>query len=166
MQELRDLLVLQQKLNQWQTRMVFYSDMLDEREANRLLEMNFIVQQEASNKLDAMNIEREKLLATINNIDQNEDFLSMLQGTERKRLQRIKHAENNLLLLQEAGRDVAQEREKLARIRGLLLWNAGELFAERIWRARKILAELDRHIVDATKSHLRIDEIVDKGFDQ
>lgn len=164
-QELRDLLVLQRKFDVWQARMDFYLNMLDEREANRLLEMDFIAQQQAIENLNRMKAERQKLLNTINDFDKNDDFLSMLQGDERKRLQRIEQAENNLLILNKAGRNVTPEREQLARLRGLLLWNAGELFAERIWRARKTLQELDQRIKDATQAQVRIQAIIDQGFD-
>lgn len=164
-QELRDLLVLQRKLTVWQGRMQFYLDMLDEREANRLLEMNFIAQQEAFENLNKMKSDRRSLLATLNRFDQTDDFLSMLQGEERERLARIKQAEGNLLMLLDGGHDVALEREKLARLRGLLLWNAGELFAERIWRGRKTLEELDQRIDGAVEAQVRIQTIVDEGFD-
>ncbi len=164
-QELRDLLVLQRKLTVWQGRMQFYLDMLDEREANRLLEMNFIAQQEAFENLNKMKSDRRSLLATLNRFDQTDDFLSMLQGEERERLARIKQAEGNLLMLLDSGHDVALEREKLARLRGLLLWNAGELFAERIWRGRKTLEELDQRIDGAVEAQVRIQTIVDEGFD-
>ncbi|WP_054113694.1 tetratricopeptide repeat protein [Marinagarivorans algicola] len=164
-QELRDLLVLQRKLTVWQGRMQFYLDMLDEREANRLLEMNVIAQQEAFENLNKMQSDRRSLLATLNRFDQTDDFLSMLQGKERERLARIKQAEGNLLMLLDAGHDMALEREKLARLRGLLLWNAGELFAERIWRGRKTLEELGQRIDGAVEAQVRIQTIVDEGFD-
>ncbi|WP_394200940.1 tetratricopeptide repeat protein [Marinagarivorans algicola] len=164
-QELRDLLVLQRKLTVWQGRMQFYLDMLDEREANRLLEMNVIAQQEAFENLNKMQSDRRSLLATLNRFDQTDDFLSMLQGKERERLARIKQAEGNLLMLLDAGHDMALEREKLARLRGLLLWNAGELFAERIWRGRKTLEELSQRIDGAVEAQVRIQTIVDEGFD-
>ncbi|WP_053979338.1 tetratricopeptide repeat protein [Marinagarivorans algicola] len=164
-QELRDLLVLQRKLTVWQGRMQFYLDMLDEREANRLLEMNVIAQQEAFENLNKMQSDRRSLLAILHRFDQTDDFLSMLQGKERERLARIKQAEGNLLMLLDAGHDMALEREKLARLRGLLLWNAGELFAERIWRGRKTLEELSQRIDGAVEAQVRIQTIVDEGFD-
>ncbi len=164
-QELRDLLVLQNKLTDWRSRMDFYYAMLDERDANRKREMDLIAKQEAFQLLDDMNQKRKEILAELNQLEADDNFLSMLRGKDRERLKRIVRAENNIKALEAAGRDVTEERRKVIKLRGLLLWDAGELFAERMWRARKTLEELEDHLKKTLDTQLHVQSIVDEGFD-
>ena len=164
-QELRDLLDLKRRLVEWQGRMNFYNDMLVEREANRLAEMDFMAQQEAYSRLIALNAERADIFSYLAAVEQSNDFTALLQGDELSRLERIERAERNISLLEAAGEDVTEAKEKVRRHRGLLEWQSGQFFAERLWRGRKTLAELDQNIQSASKAQDRIQSQVANGND-
>lgn len=164
-QGLRDLLVLKDKLVEWRARMDFYYAMLAERDYNRKLEMDFMARQEAYDLLESMADKRSAILAELEGLEVNNDFLSMLQGDERKRLERIVRAEKNIARLDAAGEDVSAQRKKLIKLRGLLLWDAGEIFAERVWRAKRTLSELEKQLEQALQTQTNVQNIVDQGFD-
>ena len=164
-QELRDLLDLKRRLVEWQGRMNFYNDMLVEREANRLAEMDFMAQQEAYSRLIALNAERADIFSYLSAIEQSNDFTALLQGDELSRLERIERAERNISLLEASGEDVTEAKEKVRRHRGLLEWQSGQFFAERLWRGRKTLVDLDQTIQSASKAQDRIQNQVANGND-
>lgn len=164
-QELRDLLDLKRRLVEWQGRMNFYNDMLVEREANRLAEMDFMAQQEAYSRLIALNAERADIFSYLAAVEQSNDFTALLQGDELSRLERIERAERNISLLEAAGEDVTDAKEKVRRHRGLLEWQSGQFFSERLWRGRKTLVELDQNIQSASKAQDRIQNQVANGND-
>ncbi|HEY7774827.1 MAG TPA: hypothetical protein VIC26_16710 [Marinagarivorans sp.] len=164
-QELRDLLDLKRRLVEWQGRMNFYNDMLLEREANRILEMDFMAQQQAYSRLDALSEERADIFRYLADIEKNNDFTALLQGNELSRLERIERAERNITLLEAAGEDVTEAKEKVRRHRGLLEWQSGQFFAERLWRGRKTLVELDQNIQNAKQTQARIQTQVANGDD-
>ncbi|MDZ7923541.1 MAG: hypothetical protein U5M23_05660 [Marinagarivorans sp.] len=164
-QELRDLLDLRRRFIEWQNRMQFYRDMLAERESNRVVEMDTMAKQHSLEKLQGMTSSRQKILAELDTIEQKQRFLALLQGDEITKLQRIERAEGNLALLAAAGEDVSSQRAKLELHRGLLLWQAGQLFAERLWRARDSISDLDSKLTAANGRQTEIQSIVDSGFD-
>ncbi len=164
-QELRDLLDLKRRFIEWQSRMKFYRDMLSERETNRVIEMDAMAKQHSLEKLQSMTANRKQILAELDAIEEKQQFLALLQGDEITRLQRIIRAEGNLALLAAAGEDVRAQREKLNMHRGLLLWQAGQLFAERLWRARDAISDLDSRLASANGRQTEIQAIVDSGFD-
>jgi hypothetical protein len=164
-QELRDLLDLQRRLVVWDGRMRFYQDMLVEREANRLIEMNQIAQQKAIAGLQALSEESADLADYLIDIERDNDFTALLQGDELERLERIERAEKNIALLEAAGQDVTEAKEKVSLHRGLLQWRSGQIFAERIWRGKKTLVELNKDIQGAKSTQFRIQNLVEEDFD-
>ena len=127
--------------------------------------MDFMAQQEAYSRLIALNAERADIFSYLAAVEQSNDFTALLQGDELSRLERIERAERNISLLEAAGEDVTEAKEKVRRHRGLLEWQSGQFFAERLWRGRKTLAELDQNIQSASKAQDRIQSQVANGND-
>ena len=173
--ELRDLLAIQNQFREWQTKLDFYSAMLDEREANRAREMDTLAREGLENKITALEGQRYSAAAEVARLRSQQDFLGLVDETDAARLERIVRAEKNIATLQRGTWDLGVEvmpaeelealQESLRRQKGLMTWRAMEMYEERLWRAETELAELDRELAATRATQGRIQTILDKGFD-
>lgn len=174
-QELRDLLAIQEQFQQWQIKLTFYREMLNERESNRAQELDFLAQQELGKKIAAMEARRNKLAETLAQIHRERDVAALVSLEEAPKMQRIVRSEKNVRLLQQAALDAsmavmpAEElallAESLRRQKGLLLWQTADHFDERYWRVKRGLAQVNEALNAMRSTQSRISNVVDKGFD-
>jgi tetratricopeptide (TPR) repeat protein len=173
--ELRDLLAIQNQFREWQYRLDFYSTMLDEREANRARELDYLARQQLEDKITALETQRDSLAAEVDRLRQARDFLGLVDEEDSGRLERILRSEKNIATLRRAAWDLgvevmpAEELEALAetlrRQKGLMLWRAMEMFEERLWRAERELGQLNDELTAARATQGRVQNILDQGFD-
>lgn len=173
--ELRDLLAIQNRFSEWQVKLDFYAAMLDEREANRAKEMDYIARQQLEDKIVDLETQRAVLARKIARLREQQDFLGLVDEDDTGRLERILRAENNIAILRRAlwdkGIEVmpAEELEELAetlrRQKGLMIWRTMEMYEERLWRAETELAQLNHELSAVRATQGRIQNILDKGFD-
>lgn len=174
-QELRDLLAIQVQFQNWQDKLVFYRQMLDEREQNRALEMDYIAQEKLAENIKDMTAKRDQLATQLARIDQQQDIAALVSTEQEAKMQRILNAERNLKLLQNSAKELgievmpAAELEQLAlsvrRHKGALLWASAEFYEQRYWRIKSGLAELNVQLQAMQASRARIASIVRQGFD-
>ncbi len=164
-QELRDLLALQTALFEWEAKMQFYAQMLDERNANRKREMDFVEQGNFKAKIKLLQRLRDERRATLTKITTNSDFLALLEGDEREKRERIDRALKNSELLEGTNEITDEQLEILRFVNGVQIWSAQEDYADRRWALESSIIEIDRKIEAATKTETRIQKIIDEGFD-
>ncbi len=174
-QELRDLLAIQEQFREWQSKLTFYSEMLDEREQNRAQEMNFLQQQQLGEKIAQLESSRDELAETLAQIQRERDIAALVSPEEAPKMERLVRAENNVRFLQKGARDwnlevmpadeLAELAETLRKQKGLMLWQTAERFDERYWRVTRGLAPVNEALQKMRQTQARIGNIVDKGFD-
>lgn len=173
--ELRDLLAIQNQFREWQGKLDFYSAMLDEREANRARELDTLARQQLEEKIIELETQRDSLAVEVARLQQQEDYLALVDEVDAARLERILRAEKNVGTLQRAAWDMGVEvmpaaeleqlTETLRRQKGLMVWRAMEMYDERLWRAETELAQLDRELASARAAQGRVRDILEQGFD-
>lgn len=173
--ELRDLLAIQNQFREWQYRLDFYREMLDEREANRAKELDYLAQQQLEEKIAALEVQRDSLAVEVDRLRQERDFLGLVDEADAGRLERIVRSEKNITSLQRAAWDLGVEvmpaeelntlAETLRRQKGLMVWRAMEMYDERLWRAERELGQLNAELAAARATQGRVQAILDKGFD-
>jgi hypothetical protein len=173
--ELRDLLAIQNQFREWQSKLDFYSAMLDEREANRARDMDALARQQLDANIIDLEAHRDRLAAELARLQSQEDFLALVDEEDAARLVRILRAEQNISTLQRATWEFGVEvmpaaeldalAETLRRQKGLMLWRAMEMYDERLWRAQTELAQLNRQLDSARAAQGRVQSILEQGFD-
>lgn len=145
LKSLRDLLFLKERLLTWKRELPGYESILREREETyreflpRLTE--FQQQRQAVALLDRAGSLRDEL----RDIEARDDALRVATEQQRQHAQRIERIEERLAGLAETG-SAAGARERLRRMRGLLLWDMDQAFRARLWERRKQLREIDGHL--------------------
>ena len=174
-QEVRDLLTIQNQFAEWQNKLDFYSQMLNEREANRAREVDFIAQHDIDEKITAMERQRDTFAQQAQALTAKADFLTLVNPEDSTRLERILRAEKNVQILQAAARDrgvhvmpaeeLAELAENLRRQKGRMLWDSAQLYDERLWRAQRELKLVNNELTAIRARQQRVANIVGQGFD-
>lgn len=174
-QELRDLLAIQEQFNQWQGKLVFYGEMLDEREQNRVLEMDYLQQKQLTEQVAQMEAKRDEYAELLAQIGKDQDIAALVSPEEQPKIERILRAEKNAKILMRAAREQGievmpmEELEQLSETvrlqKGALLWKTSEYFDQRYWRVKRGLAQLNSELTSIRATQKRIANVVEKGFD-
>lgn len=173
-QEIRDLLAVQTNLLEWQQKLEFYTAMLDEREANRANEVDFLANQELDDKINALVEQRDYLTALTQTLESDNEFLQLVSLEQTKRRDRVLNAEKHAQILLNAGpaANEAIEPERLAALaetarihKGVLIWQSAEMNQERLTRAKRQLAVVNETLDKIQTTKERLEKIVSKGFD-
>lgn len=152
-QELRELIKIRQKLTDWQQKLTLYSAMLDERTSQRRRHNEYLKQQQLDETLTRLRGERNELAAEIGRVAREQDYFALLAGPQADSYNQLRKINKGIAGLAAANADTEEYTEAARRYKGLLLWQAAEDFAARLWHTRKQLAELDDqlHELEATK---------------
>ena len=164
-QELRDLLAIRERMLQWQDTLVLYSGMLDQREMKRRLRVDFLTQQQLARQVAQMRSRRDQLAQDIDRIANHNDYLALATGAGTKLHERTRSVEKNIAILAAAGRDIDDYQEAHRRYAGILLWQASEVFSERLWKRRKNLAALDEQLLTLDATRIRVEQAVNSDKD-
>lgn len=160
--ELRDLRHLKRVLAQWQQRLPEFHTLIDEREQRRVA----IVSQHNSAQYDQQvqiaEQELAKLTAALARIEAEQDGLALLaggDGEETEYLQMLREAEARHGRLSSAGKSGRYQQQTLARARGILQWQASELYHENLWQKRKAIATLEQELTEAARRQRKVARI-------
>lgn len=159
-QELRDLVRMQRRLQQWQEKLSAYQLMLDEREIAREKKLTTINDRQLLQRAAVLRTYRDRLARRIDKIDSENDFIAIASPDTTSLFDIVKRAEQSITRLKAAGEDVAFYEEPLKRYRGLLLWQASENFSTHLWQNRKVLNELDTALAELTENQTRLEKVI------
>lgn len=174
-QELRDLLAIQVQFKEWQSKLVFYGAMLDEREKNRAAEVDYVIQQDLDKKITDMTLSRDAFAAEIADLQAQPNFLKLVDPESAAKLKRILSAEKNVELLNRASRELnmqvmpAEElntlSETLRAQKGFMIWKSQSMYDERLWRSKYELAQVNEALNSMRLVQGRVQKVVGQGFD-
>ncbi len=173
--ELRDLLAIQNQYEEWRNKLVFYSEMINEREHNRSLELDFVVQKNVNTKIQKMTQNRNALATHIALLQQDDDFLGLLDADNAKKLERILRAEKNIQVLKRASTEQNMQvmpsdelqslAETLRKQKGFMIWRSQAIYEERLWRAKFELAQVNKTLLSLEQLQSSVQKIVKQGQD-
>ena len=152
-QEMRDLLATQENLHNWQEKLTFYSDMLDEREFSRMTKNEYIAETEMQNRIREMQGLRAELADKISRISREKDYLALASEDQEDLVFRVNRAKEHVEALRESDPFIEEYEEAARRYEGLLLWDASEQYSGRMWRTIKALNTLDTTLAEMRSTH-------------
>ncbi len=159
-QQIRDLQHLLQRFTQWQQRVTFYQAMLKERERNRVLELERLEAKQVDERLATLRQAERTWASHFAQVDAKHDFFALLTPEESGRYSRIRQSEARILALESAGHDMSKQRDRLAYIKGDLLWRSSERYAERLWQAKTSLSDLQEAIAHSEATQERLERLI------
>lgn len=149
LQQLSDLRRLLDNLRDWQQRMGAYDSMLETRQAARQARIKFTRARQLNNPIKAVQQHQQRLRQLYENAVSNEDGRILLEGELREQWHLYDAAAKQFDLLSEQDHDhpdLDENRLKLARIHGRLIWLSEEQYPVLKRKLDRQLAELEMGI--------------------
>ena len=144
----RDLGFLEHNLVYWLSNIEAFDHMLNERRRRYEINLPHAQQLLAQADLSESSAERDMLTEYLNNIEHNDDSLSLATHKQRKMWTELERIQQRLDVIQQV-REAPELARKHRLIQGVLIWELSEQFAARVWENRKLLNQLDAAIEEA-----------------
>ncbi len=161
-QTLKDLLILDENLANWQEKLSIYRELLLTKEARRG-ELHGDNPHGDTHRQQLA--EWRQLDTQLAAIRQRRDVMTLASDDTRALYRRAENSREHLQALTAAGRDLSAEAEKLRLLEGILYWRAAQAFPDNLWRAEKTLAQSRATIAANGELYERIDHTLSAGSD-
>lgn len=144
----RDLLFLARNLKQWEDSLDVLRAMLANRRQAFAERLPAVRERERSIDLGLYDGKRDALAAELARVEREADVAALADARERELAARI---DGVRAIVDRGGSDpeIAAARERLRRVAGALAWQQTQNFADRLWQAKKGMAELERNLSEA-----------------
>lgn len=138
----RELHFMSRNLESWRADLSAFDDMLDTRQQaynERVPKADAVL---AATDLDALIKKRVDFESRINEIEQSNDVAALGTVEERQNWARLKHIEDYLAMHPDDP-ELAEMRDRLRLLKGVLYWRLSESFKARLWNERRSVKELE-----------------------
>jgi hypothetical protein len=153
----RDLAYLGSTLAAWDENMVVYDDMIGAREAayaERTPRADALL---GSDVLGELGARRQVVAGRINDVVNHHEVQVLGTPEQRDQWQRIANLEI-MLMNQPQDEATAALRDKLRLVKGVLEWDLGEAYPERLYQQRRELKSLDKLLAEGQSLWLRVEQ--------
>lgn len=151
----RELNFMSRNLDDWREDLGAFDNMLDTREAayeERVPKADAVI---AATDLDALTRQRVEFESRLNQIEHSEDVAALGTPEEQKTWARLKRIEE-FLSAHPDDPDLAEMREKLRLMKGVMYWRLSESFKARLWNERRSVKELEASLIETQKRALAV----------
>jgi tetratricopeptide (TPR) repeat protein len=146
----RELNFMSRNLDSWRNDLSAFDDMLDTRQQaynERVPKADAVI---AATDLDALIKKRVDFESRINEIEQSNDVAALGTAEEQQNWARLKHIEDYLAMHPDDP-DLAEMRDRLRLLKGVMYWRLSESFKARLWNERRSVKELEASLVETQK---------------
>jgi hypothetical protein len=146
----RELNFMSRNLDGWHDDLAAFNDMLDTRQAaytQRVPKADAVL---AATDLDGLTQKRVDFESRINDIEKSNDVAALGTPEQQQTWARLKHIEEYLTAHPDDP-DLAELREKLRLMKGVMYWRLSESFKARVWNERRSVKELEGVLKETQK---------------
>ena len=151
----RELNFMSRNLDDWREDVSAFDDMLDTRQEayNELAPKADAVM--AATDLDGLTQKRVDFESRINEIEKSNDVVALGTSEEQRTWQRLKRTED-FLAAHPDDPDLAEMREKLRLMKGVMNWRLSSSFKARLWNERRAVKELEAALAETQKRAVQV----------
>jgi hypothetical protein len=146
----RELNYMSRNLDSWRDNVAAYDDMLDTRQAAYNLRLPKADAVMAATDLDGLTQKRVDFESRINEIEKSNDVAALGTPEEQQTWGRLKRIEDYLAAHPEDP-DLAEMREKLRLMKGVMYWRLSGSFKARLWNERRSVKELEAQLKETQR---------------
>ncbi len=146
----RELNFMSRNLDNWREDVSAFDDMLDTRQEaykERVPKADAVM---AATDLDSLTQKRVDFESRINEIEKSNDVAALGTPEEQRTWQRLKRIEDYLAAHPDDP-DLAEMREKLRLMKGVMYWRLSSSFKARLWNERRSVKELEAALKETQK---------------
>ncbi|MDB6085257.1 MAG: hypothetical protein JWN43_3138 [Gammaproteobacteria bacterium] len=146
----RELAFMSRNLDDWRENLSAFNDMLDTRQQAYNEQVPKADAVMAATDLDALAKKRVDFESRINQIEKSNDVAALGTPQEQQNWARLKRIEEYLATHPDDP-DLADMRERLRLLKGVMYWRLSESFKARLWNERRSVKELEASLVETQK---------------
>jgi len=146
----RELNFMSRNLADWRESLSAFDDMLDTRREAYNQRVPQADAAMASTNLDALTRKRVDFESRINEIEKSNDVAALGTAEEQRNWARVKRIED-YLATHPRDPGLAEMRDRLRLVKGVMYWRASETFNARLWNERRAVKELETSLVETRK---------------
>ena len=146
----RELNFMSRNLESWREDVAAFDDMLDTRQEaynERVPKADAVM---AATDLEGLTQKRVDFESRINEIERSNDVAALGTPEEQRTWQRLKRIED-FLAAHPDDPDLAEMREKLRLMKGVMYWRLSSSFKARLWNERRSVKELEAELKETQK---------------
>jgi len=146
----RELGFMNRNLDDWRENLSAFNDMLDTRQQaydERVPKADAVM---AATDLDALAKKRVDFESRINEIEKSSDVAALGTSQEQQNWARLKRVEEYVAAHPDDP-DLADMRDRLRLLKGVMYWRLSESFKARLWNERRSVKELEASLVETQK---------------
>jgi hypothetical protein len=151
----RELNFMSRNLDDWREDVSAFDDMLDTRQEaynERVPKADAVM---AATDLDGLTQKRVDFESRINEIEKSNDVVALGTSEEQRTWQRLKRIEE-FLAAHPDDPDLAEMREKLRLMKGVMYWRLSSSFKARLWNERRAVKELEAALEETQKRAVQV----------
>jgi hypothetical protein len=146
----RELAIMSHNLDAWQDSVAAFKDMIATRERAYALRVPKADAVLAATDVDRLSQTRMDFESRINAIEESREVAALGTPEEQETWARLKRIED-FLASHPDDPDLAEMREKLRMMKGVVFWRLSESFKARVWNERRSVKELEAELVETRK---------------
>jgi hypothetical protein len=148
---------MSRNLDDWREDVAAFDDMLDTRQEaynERVPKADAVM---AATDLDALTQRRVEFESRINEIEKSNDVAALGTPEEQRTWQRVRRIED-FLAAHPDDPDLAEMREKLRLMKGVMYWRLSGSFKARLWNERRSVKELEADLKETQKRSVLVSQ--------
>jgi tetratricopeptide (TPR) repeat protein len=153
----RELKFMSRNLDDWREDVSAYDNMLDTRQEAYNREVPKADAVMSATDLDALTQKRVDFESRINAIEKSNDVASLGTPEEQRTWARLKRIED-FVALHSDDPDLAEMRDKVRLMKGVMYWRLSESFKARLWNERRSVKELEASLIETQKRAVQVQQ--------
>jgi tetratricopeptide (TPR) repeat protein len=151
----RELNFMSRNLDDWREDLSAFDNMLDTRQEAYSEQVPKADAVMAATDLDALTQKRVDFESRINQIEKSNDVAALGTPEEQQNWTRLKHIDDYLAMHPDDP-ELADMRDRLRLLKGVMYWRLSESFKARVWNERRSVKELEASLVDTQKRAVQV----------
>lgn len=163
--ELRDLLRLQNLLQDWLPKLEVYGDLLLQKQDIRSKQDELVKQNRIGKQAEQLQQQREQLAQRLAQIENSENYIAFADEETRALYARVEKGHQTIARMKAAGQDTAELESRLNMFAGILLWRAAQDYPARVAAQQAALKEIDQALENIARTRIHVEEITATSMD-
>jgi tetratricopeptide (TPR) repeat protein len=153
----RELKFMSHNLNDWREDVSAFDNMLDTRQAAYNEELPRADAVMSATDLAALTQKRVDFESRLNDIEKSNDVSALGTPDEQRTWARLKRIED-FVALHPDDPDLAEMRDKVRLMKGVMYWRLSESFKARLWNERRSVKELEASLIQTQKRAVQVQQ--------
>jgi Tetratricopeptide repeat len=151
----RELVFMSRNIDDWREDVAAFDNMLDTRQHAYNEELPKADAAMAATDLDALTRKRVDFESRINAIEKSNDVAALGTPEEQRTWARLKRIDD-FVQMHPDDPDLAEMRDKVRLMKGVMYWRLSESFKARLWNERRSVKELEASLIETQKRAVQV----------